>query len=114
MCYSFSMHYLGLRHKYERRQGLKTESRSPYITFLDKLTFVVGVIGPFTVLPQIYSIFSSKSAAGVSLATWTLIFIVTFPWILYGIAHKEKSIIVSFALWEVVNLLVVVGVLTYR
>ena len=75
---------------------------------------MVGVVGPFTVLPQIYSIFTEKSAAGVSLLTWVLIFIVTFPWILYGIAHKEKSIIVSFILWEVVNLLVVVGVIMYR
>ena len=108
------MHYLGLRHKYERKQQHKKQQKSHYIVFLDKLTFVVGVIGPFTVLPQIYSIYTTKSAAGVSLATWALIFIVTFPWILYGIAHKEKSIIVSFILWEVVNLAVVVGVLLYR
>jgi uncharacterized protein with PQ loop repeat len=107
------MHYLGLRHKSERRQTIKKSPSSHYVVFLDKLTFVVGVIGPFTVLPQIYSIFSSHSAKGVSLATWTLIFIVTFPWILYGLAHKDKSIIVSFILWEIVNLSVVIGVLLY-
>ena len=107
------MHYLGMRHKYEREQGRKKQRKSRYLAFLDKLTFVVGVIGPFTVLPQTYTIFSTKSAAGVSLATWSLIFIVTFPWILYGLAHKEKSIIVSFILWEVVNLSVVIGVLLY-
>ena len=107
------MNYLGLRHKYETRAKLKQPSKSTYIVFLDKLTFIVGVIGPFTVLPQIYSIFATKSAAGVSLITWVLIFIVTFPWILYGIAHKEKNIIVSFILWEFVNLGVVIGVLLY-
>lgn len=107
------MYYLGQRHKYERRQGLKKTKKTPYISFLDKLTFVVGVIGPFTVLPQIYVIFSTKSAVGVSLATWVLIFVATFPWILYGVAHKEKNIIVSFILWEVVNLGVVIGVLLY-
>lgn len=107
------MHYLGLRHKYERKKGLKKQTTSHYIVFLDKLTFIVGIIGPFTVLPQTYSIFSTHSATGVSLATWLLIFIVTFPWILYGLAHKDKSIIVSFTLWEVVNLTVVIGVLLY-
>jgi uncharacterized protein with PQ loop repeat len=107
------MHYLGLRNKYERKQGVKKPRKTPYIVFLDKLTFVVGVIGPFTVLPQIYSIYSTKSAAGVSAVTWALIFVVTFPWILYGMAHKEKNIIVSFILWEVVNLAVVIGVLLY-
>jgi uncharacterized protein with PQ loop repeat len=113
LCYSEAMHYLGLRHKYERKQGLQKQHKSHYIVFLDRLTLIVGVIGPFTVLPQIYSIFTTKSAAGVSLTTWALIFIVTFPWILYGIAHKEKNIIASFILWEVVNLAVVVGVLLY-
>lgn len=108
------MHYLGLRHKHERHMRTIKHKRTNYIKLLDKLTFVVGVIGPFTVLPQIYTIFSTQSAVGVSLATWSLIFIVTVPWILYGIAHKEKSIIVSFVLWEVVNLVVVIGVLLYK
>ncbi len=107
------MHYLGLRHKLERKQAKIKRAKSPYIVFLDKLTFVAGVIGPFTVLPQIYNIFHSHSATGVSMITWLLIFIVTFPWILYGVAHKDKSIIVSFSLWEIVNLTVVVGVLLY-
>ena len=107
------MHYLGMRHKFERNQGNIKVRKSRYIIFLDKLTFVVGVIGPFTVLPQIYSIFTTHSAAGVSLVTWALIFIVTFPWILYGIAHKEKTIIASFILWEIANLMVVIGVLMY-
>jgi uncharacterized protein with PQ loop repeat len=107
------MHYLGLRHKRERKETKTKQTSSPYIIFLDKLTFMAGVIGPFTVLPQIYSIYHSHSAAGVSMVTWLLIFIVTFPWILYGLAHKDKSIIVSFTLWEIVNLAVVFGVLIY-
>jgi len=108
------MHYLGLRHKHRRQKKINLRKHSNYVRFLDKLTFVAGVVGPFTVMPQIYTIFSTQSADGVSLATWSLIFVVTLPWILYGIAHKEKSIIVSFALWEVANLTVVVGVLLYQ
>ncbi len=103
------MHYLGQRHK-SRRQ---TKADTSYLVLLDRVTFIAGVVGPFTVLPQIYSIFSTHNAAGVSLTTWALIFIVTFPWILYGIAHRDKSIIVSFMLWEIANLMVVVGVLLY-
>jgi MtN3 and saliva related transmembrane protein len=107
------MHFLGQKHKHVRSDAHKAHKSTPYKVFLDKLTFVVGVIGPFTVLPQIYTIFTTHSAKGVSLATWALIFIVTFPWILYGYAHKDKSIIVSFTLWEIVNLAVVIGVLKY-
>ncbi len=108
------MHFLGLQHKHAHSKIHHKEEQTSYKNFLDKLTFVAGVIGPFTVLPQIYSIFHTHSAEGVSLLTWLLIFVVTFPWILYGIAHKDKSIIVSFTLWEVVNLTVVIGVLLYR
>jgi uncharacterized protein with PQ loop repeat len=107
------MHQLGMRHKSERQRAVKRKKDTPYVVFLDKLTFVAGVVGPFTVLPQTYSIFSSHSAKGVSLATWALIFTVTLPWVFYGLAHKDKSIIVSFTLWEIVNLSVVVGVLIY-
>lgn len=107
------MHYLGLRHKHERTGHAEKVRKTPYIVFLDKVTFIIGVIGPFVVLPQIYGIFTTRSAAGVSLFTWLLMFIVTFPWVLYGLAHKEKSIIVSFILWEVMNFTVVVGVLLY-
>ncbi len=107
------MLFSGMRHKHERAAHGKKSVKSPYIIFLDKVTFAAGVIGPFTVLPQIYAVFSTHSAAGVSLVTWLAMFIVTFPWILYGMAHKDKSIIVSFILWEVANLSVVIGVLVY-
>lgn len=108
------MHYPGMRHKHERLIEPRKWHKTPYKVFLDKVTFVAGVVGPFTVLPQIYSIFTNHSAKGVSLATWLLIFIVTLPWVFYGFAHKERSIIVSFILWEVANGLVVIGILLYR
>ncbi len=108
------MNYLvGHKHKLKRKSALARKPNTKYLKFLDKLTFVAGVIGPFTVLPQIWSIFSTHSAQGVSLTTWALITIVTLPWVFYGIAHKDKSIITSFTLWEVANLAVVVGVLLY-
>jgi uncharacterized protein with PQ loop repeat len=107
------MYYLGQRHKFERTQKSNKIKKSGYISFLDKLTFIVGIIGPLTVIPQIYIIFNTKNASGVSFVTWLLIFVATFPWILYGIAHKEKNIIISFILWEIVNLGVIIGVMIY-
>lgn len=103
------MHSLGLRHKHQR---LKTP-KSPYLIFLDRLTFVVGIVGPFTVLPQIYTIFSTQSAEGVSLMTWSLICLMTLPWILYGLAHKNKLILTCFSMWGAFDLLVVIGVVVY-
>lgn len=106
------MHFLGQKHQRQRKEA-RQKKHSPYIIFLDKLTFIIGVIGPFVVVPQIWSIFTTQSAEGVSLMTWLLMFIVTFPWVLYGLAHRDAAIITSFTLWEVANLTVVVGVLLY-
>ncbi|HQU08192.1 MAG: hypothetical protein B7X04_03835 [Parcubacteria group bacterium 21-54-25] len=117
------MHFhLGFKHKQLRRErvargepntSLEVSKNSSYIKALDNITFVAGIAGPFTVLPQIWQIFTTHQAAGVSATSWTLMFIVTFPWIFYGIAHKDKAIIISFILWEVVNLIVVVGAVLY-
>lgn len=107
--------YLGLKHKLKRTkpEDVKKNERRPYVRFLDKVTLVAGIIGPFTVLPQVIEIFSSRDATGVSLTTWVLITIVTLPWVFYGFAHRDRSIVISFILWEVVNMLVVIGVLLY-
>ena len=104
-------HFVGQKHKLKRKSAAARKSSTPYLKFLDRLTFVAGVIGPFTVFPQIWKIFATHSAAGVSLTTWVLILIVKLPWIFYGFAHKDKSIIVSFILWEIADLAVVVGIL---
>lgn len=92
---------------------MPVDANPHYIHLLDRVTFFAGIIGPFTVLPQIWQIFSTHAAGDVSLTSWALIFIVTLPWIFYGIAHKDRSIIVSFMLWEVANAVVVIGVLLY-
>lgn len=105
-------HHLGFRHKNERkRQG--SSARSAHIRFLDRVTLIAGIVGPFTVIPQVWEIFSSRDASGVSLTAWVLLTLVTLPWIFYGFAHRDKSIIISFILWEVVNIAVVVGILLY-
>lgn len=85
----------------------------PYVRTLDRVTFAAGIVGPFTVLPQVYEIFSTQSAAGVSATSWALMFLVTLPWIFYGLAHRDRSIIISFTLWEIMNALVFVGALMY-
>ncbi len=117
-----NMHFhLGLKHKHLRHEkeaqgepSMPTEANPRYIHFLDRVTFIAGVVGPFTVLPQIYQIFSTHQAAGVSVIAWLLMFIVTFPWIFYGVAHRDKTIIISFILWEIANALVVVGAMMYH
>ena len=74
---------------------------------------VVGIVAPFSTLPQIAKIFALHNAAGVSLITWSAYALFDLPWILYGMAHRSRPIVISYCLWAVTNLLVVGGALYY-
>lgn len=81
---------------------------------LDKLIYVVAIVGPFVSIPQIWAIWYYKSAADVSLFTWAGYLLMGFLWLEYGIVHKEKPIIITQVLWMIVHTSVVLGVVIYR
>ena len=86
---------------------------NPRFRFLDNLLLVIAVIGPLVNVPQMLKIYSLKSAMGVSLATFSLYAFFDIPWIAYGIVHKEKPIVIAYALWLVTNIVVIAGILAY-
>jgi len=64
-------------------------------------------------LPQIYQIFSTKNAQGVSLLTWAFYCASSAVWLLYGIKIKDKPLIIASFLWLVVESMVVYGILIH-
>ena len=79
---------------------------------IDRLVSVIAVVGPFTTLPQIIEIWIvDKNAASISLVTWSLFLLMASIWLLYGIVHKARPIIISNALWIVMQGIVVLGAL---
>jgi uncharacterized protein with PQ loop repeat len=81
--------------------------------FLDKIIFAVAFIMPLMTLPQIYNIWVLKDATGVSVATWSAFLFFALIWLSYGIVHKEKPLIISYATWIVMHVSVVVGTILY-
>ena len=65
-------------------------------------------------IPQIYTIWTSKNAAGVSLLTWALYVGASLVWFVYGMAVKNRPLAVTGALWILVELGVIIGILKYR
>ncbi len=99
-----------------KRDGKKLKPfphKDPKIRFLDRLILVIASIGPMANLPQIIKIFSTQNAAGISVFTFSIYAIFDIPWIIYGIVHKEKPIVISFSLWLITNLFVIAGALMY-
>jgi uncharacterized protein with PQ loop repeat len=107
----------GLHHFHKRKRVYENLEQYPHPdkwkNLLDKMIYFVGIFGPLMTAPQLAKIFIEKSAEGLSLITWASYVVVAIFWVIYGIAHKEKPIIVIYFFWVVVNSLAVIGILLY-
>lgn len=112
-----SMRPYAIHHLHQRKRF--HENLEPYphphlgVRFLDQLLVVLAIVGPLTGVPQLYTILQEKSAASVSVISWSLYIILTIPWIIYGFVHKEKPIVISSILWLVLDTAIVVAALAY-
>ena len=106
-----------LRHQHLRKRGLYKATEAVVspgrVSFLDRLTVLVGVVGPLTTLPQIIQIFSTHDATGVSGLSWSMFALFDIPFIFYGLVHKDKVIITTYLCWFVANFTVVLGAVLY-
>ena len=81
---------------------------------LDRTIYIASFAGPMTGLPQIYSIFSSQSAAGVSILSWVLGLCFSIIWITYALFYKLKPILVAQSLWIMIDIVIIVGIMMYN
>lgn len=78
--------------------------------FFDRLVFVVGVLAPAMTFAQVWKIWNVKNAESSSIWTWTMYFIASIVWLVYGIMHREKPIVLSNILYIIGTGLVLVGI----
>ncbi|MDO8548460.1 MAG: PQ-loop domain-containing transporter [bacterium] len=103
-----------------KRLPAARHGREPYpsqrfwFRVLDRIVLAAGIVAPVFTLPQIVLIYSTHSAAGVSALTWGVYALLDIPWILYGIAHRERPIVYTYTLWLVANAVVAVGAIVYQ
>jgi uncharacterized protein with PQ loop repeat len=81
--------------------------------FVDRLVFFGALFGLVMTLPQLAEIWINKTAEGVSLLSWASYVITATAWCLYGLLHNDKHIMFTYAVWTVVNILIVIGILTF-
>src|SRR3989338_1017874 len=102
----------GLHHFHQRKRLFKSYEQIPSTNnlknFMDKSIYIVGILGPLMTLPQVYKIWAEKSANSLSMATWITYWLMAVFWLIYGIIHKEKPIIITNFLFMVINLSIVV------
>jgi len=74
---------------------------------------VAAILHPLSALPQVYIIYSTRDATGVSLLTWLFFMTIGLVFLVYGIAHRLKPFIFNQVLWFIVDFMVVAGVVMY-
>lgn len=107
----------GLHHLHERKRIHQKHESYPhpekFKRVMDNVVYAAGVLGPAMAIPQILKIWVEKNATGVSILSWSAFGILAIPWLIYGILHKEKPIILMYILWIIIDTLIVAGALIY-
>jgi uncharacterized protein with PQ loop repeat len=82
-------------------------------SFIEKAAYFVALAGPLSSIPQMWEIWMDRDAAGVSFVTWTLFMLTSLVWLSYAIVQKDRPLIISNALWVVVEAIIMVGAALY-
>lgn len=82
-------------------------------TNIDRAMLVGGVSIQFATLFQALEIFSNKSAASVSIISWSFYALFSVIALMYATVHKLRPMIVTNSLGVIVNSLVLLGCILY-
>ncbi|MBU0530099.1 MAG: PQ-loop domain-containing transporter [Candidatus Aenigmatarchaeota archaeon] len=107
----------GMHHAHKRKRIYQKKEPYPHPNkwkrLLDKLIYMIGMIAPIMTIPQVLQIWVEQNASGISILTWSAWTVVAVFWIIYGLAHKEKPIVIIFITWIIIYALVISGALLY-
>ncbi|HEY1063923.1 MAG TPA: PQ-loop domain-containing transporter [Candidatus Saccharimonadales bacterium] len=82
-------------------------------TNIDHLMSVAAVIHPLMALPQVFQLYSTKEAAGLSVFMWAAWLVLGMVFLAYGLAHRLKPYILMQVLWIMVDVVMITGILIY-
>jgi uncharacterized protein with PQ loop repeat len=107
------LHHVSIRRRiYEKLEAYPSNKKIARL--VDEGGYIFGIAGPLFSIPQLYAIWSTQNADGVSLFSWSAFTLGALFWIFYGIMHKEKPIIISQILWFFLQLGIVIGIILYK
>jgi uncharacterized protein with PQ loop repeat len=98
-------------HFHQQRKKVKKQKviRGP----IDYFVYFFMFTAPLFELPQAFSIYTAKNAHSVSLATWSLFFMASLAWLVYGLRQRLQAVVAIHVLYMSIEATVVVGILHY-
>lgn len=107
----------GKHHHHIRKRIYKKHEPYPHPNkvkrFVDKLIYPVAIMGPVMTIPQFINVWIGKDASGVSALSWFSYSVLSIVWLIYGLLHKEKPIIITSIIWIILDALIAIGALIY-
>jgi len=107
----------GLHHFYKRKRTCAKHEKGPPLNklkrLIDKLIYIAAIFGPLLTIPQVWKIWVEQNAMGVSIITWVAYLIGGIFWLIYGLVHKEKPIILANIIWIAMEITIIIGILIY-
>lgn len=80
---------------------------------INKIILVAAIIQPLGTIPQIIVVYAKHNATSISISSWLLYLFFDLLWLWYGLAEKQKAIVVSSLLFTILEGLVAVGGFLY-
>lgn len=99
---------------HHHKQQLKKIHKTPKKEIFDYIVYFFTIATPLFELPQAYAIYANRSAEDVSLLTWSFFLIDNFVWIIYALKRKVIPLLVTTALYLILEIIIVVGIILYR
>lgn len=110
--HSLGFHHLNTRKNIYRRFEKYPSSHS-FKRIVDKLVYIVAIVVPFINVPQAIKIWYLKDVVGISLISWIGFSIASLFWLMYGIAYRQKPLIIMYTSLTILQIFIVVGIILY-
>ena len=81
--------------------------------FMDKFIYFIAIFGPLIAIPQVLKIWYNQNSSGVSILTWSGYLLGGIFWLIYGLMHKEKPIVITNSLWIIVEIFIIIGIFRF-
>lgn len=108
----------GLHHLHARQRTYKHLSPYPHpnrvLRAFDHFMYAVSVITPLALLPQVYTLYTTHDASGLSFSSWVIVASIKVFWIIYSFAHRTWPIAISSVLFLLIDIAVIVGIYLFR
>ena len=76
----------------------------------------LGAMSVFTILmtvPQIWTVWVDRQAAGVSVLTWSAYLVSAFLWFFHGLRQRDRNIYLPCIAWIAADAAIIAGAVVY-